>query len=106
MEWVKVSDSLPENRQNVLCIDKEKRFYTAIYKIYANSDLPHHKGYPDWYHDFCCDREPYDPEYWMPLPNPPQENNKYDDILNNVIKEGNEKMASAVWMPLPTPPQE
>jgi len=36
---------------------------------------------------------------WMPLPNPPEEENEYDKILQNVLDEGNKRMCESIWKP-------
>lgn len=87
-EWIKVSETLPNDRQHVIASDGEDVGEFIYMTPYFETD----EGYR------------IKATHWMLLPNPPEENNEYDDILNQVIREGNEKMASSIWKP--NPPQE
>jgi len=69
-EWISVKDRLPEQNQQVLMIDKDKCMYVAVY---ARNHAYYEPGYFDvWDTGHCCDREPAETIYWMPLPEPPK----------------------------------
>lgn len=72
MEWIRVNDRYPKQGQLVLCYSSDFRIFTAIYSREKTNYEPYFRHW--WDHGYCCGREPEDPIYWMPLPEPPKEN--------------------------------
>lgn len=68
MNWIKVTDRLPENNQEILMVYNnlvmEGEFCNG--KFYHPSDCAHVRGY--------CYCDPQDGiTHWMPLPKPPED---------------------------------
>jgi hypothetical protein len=103
MKWIKITDRLPNQDQQILCTNDKHEFYTAFY-------TRNPANYEPWYFDHwdsghCCGREPIAPTHWMPLPEKPQEDNEYDEILEKAIKEGNKRIIGNSWKPVPEKPE-
>jgi hypothetical protein len=84
VKWIKLVDQLPQERQKLIASDGE---YVGEY-YYINGGFETDEGYY------------INATHWMPLPNPPEEENEYDKILQDVLEEGNKRMSENIWMPL------
>lgn len=69
MEWISVSDRLPERKQDVLMYFDTGNMAVGFWYD-GDETITFWSAYTDdgWYAD--CDCEPL---YWMPLPEPPKE---------------------------------
>lgn len=68
IEWISVKDRLPQNKSEVLCIDRDQNITVSYYERLEVSREP---GFIDrWNSFYCCGNEPGDPTHWMPLPEP------------------------------------
>jgi len=73
-QWIKVSERLPEKQCRALTYDKCVR--QATFYIAGNNTESLWIGEGD---------EPLDPTHWMPLPEPPKDDNKLRSIGKNRI---------------------
>lgn len=90
MNWIKVSDRLPDLNTNVLVIakigycwdieDKDDRPKGLFIGYFYDTNLMFKNLKPkiEFEVDCCCsgmehDREEFDPTHWMPLPDEPKE---------------------------------
>jgi hypothetical protein len=69
MEWIKCSDKLPEQDQQVLCTNDKHEFYTAFFSRYFIWN--HGEPLNQWTSGLCCGREFDEPTHWMELPMSP-----------------------------------
>ena len=63
--WIPVTEQLPEDLQNVLVIDEGRVTIGHCERYYGDEQI-----YVEW-HDTLY--YPIDPPFWMPLPEPPKE---------------------------------
>ena len=100
MKWVKVEDRLPDFDDDYLTYVMDngcsyrmevQRFYKnprILKGIYANSST--HWEKTTWDDNIVT--------HWQTLPKAP---NETDDLINEIIREGYERMAKNTWMPTP-----
>ena len=62
MEWIKTSERLPGEVEPVLCL-----YASGMYVLYLDPF--------EYWHDYNGDLFGYTPSHWMPLPEPPENDN-------------------------------
>ncbi len=64
-EWISVKDGLPEPYVSVLCYMPNEMPCTTVHEGFVTNKGIWHSNY--------YDRKPDEVTYWMPLPQPPEE---------------------------------
>ena len=74
MAWINCNDKFPNHDQEVLACDGSNIYICLFYR----PELINFPHYVEWY---CCAKpeiEIFDITHWMPLPDPPEDNNEVD----------------------------
>lgn len=76
-QWISVEDRLPEYQEKVLCFYENGFMGTAVF--YGISADPHKSSndFASYSHDYMTENSKI--KFWMPLPEPPKENEDETD---------------------------